>query len=156
MVTFREFPNEISLCINISGCQNHCPGCHSAYLAENTGTELDENALSVLLYKNKGITCVGFMGGDHEPLSINTLAKFVKTNFPQLRVGWYCGKQELPNEIILSNFDYYKLGPYIAELGPLDNPNTNQIFYSRGRYLNKLDALPNQWYDATYLFQSTS
>lgn len=39
-VTFREIPDEITLCINISGCPNHCEGCHSSYLAEDIGTKL--------------------------------------------------------------------------------------------------------------------
>ena len=31
-VTFSEFPDEIALCINISNCPWHCPGCHSPEL----------------------------------------------------------------------------------------------------------------------------
>ena len=29
-VVFREFPDEVTLALNISGCPNHCPGCHSS------------------------------------------------------------------------------------------------------------------------------
>ena len=39
-VTFAEIPDQICLCINISGCQFRCPDCHSKYLWEDTGTEL--------------------------------------------------------------------------------------------------------------------
>lgn len=46
-----------------------------------------------------------------------------------IKIGWYSGRQELSKEINLENFDYIKLGPYIEEKGPLDNPNTNQRFY---------------------------
>ena len=27
--------------------------------------------------------------------------------------------------------DYYKIGPYIPERGPLNNPNTNQKFFKK-------------------------
>ena len=39
-ITFAEFPDEISLLINISNCPCHCKGCHSAYLAEDIGEPL--------------------------------------------------------------------------------------------------------------------
>ena len=126
MVTFSEFPNEISLCINISQCPCHCPGCHSSYLAEDIGEPLGELALHKLITKNKGITCVGFMGGDIEPKSVNALAQYIKTEY-NLKVGWYSGRNHLSPEIDLQYFDYVKLGPYVEERGGLDNPNTNQV-----------------------------
>ena len=128
MVTFSEFPNEISLCINISQCPCHCPGCHSSYLAEDIGEPLGELALHKLITKNKGITCVGFMGGDIEPKSVNALAQYIKTEY-NLKVGWYSGRQTLSKDIEFDNFDYIKIGPYIEEYGPLNNPNTNQKMY---------------------------
>lgn len=54
---------------------------------------------------------------------------FYKSIPNPIKIGWYSGKQELSEEIDLDNFDYIKLGPYIADRGPLDNPNTNQKFY---------------------------
>ena len=42
-IVFREVPDEITLCINISNCPCHCKGCHSPYLAEDIGTVLDES-----------------------------------------------------------------------------------------------------------------
>ena len=128
MVTFSEFPDEISLCINISNCKCHCIGCHSSYLAEDIGEPLLESTLHKLITENKGITCVGFMGGDIEPKSVNTLAQYVKTEY-NLKVGWYSGRKELSKDIELDNFDYIKIGPYIEEYGPLNNPNTNQRMY---------------------------
>ena len=126
MVTFSEFPNEISLCINISQCPCNCPGCHSSYLAEDIGEPLEELALHKLITENKGITCVGFMGGDIEPKSVNALAQYIKTEY-NLKVGWYSGRNHLAPEIDLQYFDYVKLGPYVEERGGLGNPNTNQI-----------------------------
>ena len=113
LVTFAEFPNEISLCINISGCPNNCPGCHSSYLAQDIGEVLNRESLFRLIEANKGISCVGLMGGDQAPNTINWLAKCVKEQYPELKVGWYSGRSKLPPEIDLSYFDFYKLGPYI-------------------------------------------
>ena len=62
LVTFSEFPDEISLCINISNCPNACVNCHSSYLKEDIGTILDYKELDKLIQKNHGITCIGFMG----------------------------------------------------------------------------------------------
>lgn len=127
-VVFAEIPNEISLAINISNCPCNCPGCHSSYLAEDIGTSLTQRKLKEILEQNKGITCVCFMGGDLEPHYVNTLAKEVKET-TNLKVGWYSGRQLLSKDIDLKWFDFIKVGPYIEELGPLDNPNTNQIMY---------------------------
>ena len=152
LVTLSEFPNEIALCINISGCPNHCYHCHSQYLSEDTGTILNKESLFNLIEQNQGITCVGFLGGDQAPNTINWLAKCIKETYPNLKVGWYSGKQELSKDIDLNYFDYYKLGPYIEEKGPLSNPNTNQVFYSKGKHLYKLDISEEGWYDVTYWF----
>jgi anaerobic ribonucleoside-triphosphate reductase activating protein len=42
-VTFAEFPNEVSLCINISGCPCCCDGCHSPYLSKDIGEHSAES-----------------------------------------------------------------------------------------------------------------
>lgn len=128
MVTFREVPDEISLCINISNCPNRCLGCHSKELWEDIGEELTDEKLCSLIAKNEGITCVCLMGGDSDPKRVEELCKLVKTNFPGLLTCWYSGKRE--NSIDLSYLDYLKLGPYIEQLGGLDRPTTNQRFYA--------------------------
>lgn len=128
-VVFAEIPDEISLAINISNCPCKCPGCHSSYLAEDIGERLRYDNLISLIHKNKGITCVAFMGGDADPLSVNAYASIIKEQFPNLKVAWYSGRQELSKDIELSNFDFIKIGPYVEQSGPLNNPNTNQIMY---------------------------
>ena len=128
LVSFQEIPDEISLCINISNCPNNCQGCHSSYLKDDIGTPLTYAALMKLISHNQGISCVCFMGGDKEPWEIQRLATLVKEDF-NLKVAWYSGKQELHEDICLSNFDYVKLGPYIEELGPLTSRTTNQVMY---------------------------
>ena len=50
-VVFQELPNEVTLAINISNCPNRCVGCHSAYLMDDVGNPLTEQALEDLLHK---------------------------------------------------------------------------------------------------------
>lgn len=126
-VTFAEVPDEITLCINISNCPCHCEGCHSAYLAEDIGKPLKWDNLNALVHINSGITCVAFMGGDASPADVDYLASKVKNL--GLKTCWYSGRSELSPDIKLCNFDYIKLGPYIASKGGLNKPDTNQRFY---------------------------
>jgi anaerobic ribonucleoside-triphosphate reductase activating protein len=128
-VTFAEVPDEITLCINITGCKNGCKNCHSSYLAQDIGTELTFNEVRKLIKKNSGISCIALMGGDAEPDKINTLASFIINHYGSIKVAWYSGRQELNNNIDLCNFDYIKLGPYKEEFGPLNSRTTNQRFY---------------------------
>ena len=127
-VVFQEVPDEVTLAINISNCPCHCEGCHSSYLAEDIGTELTIEELVRLGTETEGITCIAFMGGDSDPKRINKLAKFV-TEELDLKVAWYSGRQYIPDEINVGNFNYIKIGPYIPKLGGLDSENTNQIMY---------------------------
>lgn len=134
LVTFSEVPDEISLCINISGCPFKCEGCHSSYLQEDTGEPLDLFVLYDLIEKNKGISCVCFMGG--EPFDILHLARKIKHNCYPLRAAWYTGYHEIPELIKKSNciekypyLDYIKIGSYDKKAGPLTSPTTNQRLY---------------------------
>lgn len=138
LIGFREIPDEITLCINISGCPNHCKGCHSQFLWEDIGTPLDEDALVSLMLNNKGVSCVCFMGGDQDPAYINWLASLIrgmwtndsdKGSWVDVKIAWYSGVSVISPKINLENFDYIKLGPYIEEYGPLDKPTTNQRLY---------------------------
>ena len=126
-VVFAEIPDEITLAINISGCPCNCKGCHSSYLAEDIGEPLDLQHLTNLIDSNKGITCVGLMGGDANPSEVDDIAQDIKEYYPELKVAWYSGRQELSKEIELENFNYIKLGPYIKDKGPLNCRTTNQV-----------------------------
>lgn len=128
-VVFQEVPDEITLAINISNCPCHCEGCHSPYLAEDIGEPLDLQHLTNLIDSNKGITCVCIMGGDANPSEVDDIAQDIKEYYPELKVGWYSGRQELSEDIELGNFDVIKLGPYKEEFGPLNSRTTNQRFY---------------------------
>lgn len=126
-VTFTEIPDEITLCINISNCPCHCEECHSSYLAEDIGKSLNLEALTNLIDSNNGISCVCIMGGDANPSEVDNIAQDIKEYYPELKVAWYSGRQELSKEIELKNFNYIKLGPYIKDKGPLNCRTTNQV-----------------------------
>lgn len=130
-IVFQEFPDEVTLAVNISGCPCHCQGCHSQYLWDDVGEELTtERLLQMADHYGVGITCVGLMGGDNDPAEVLRLLTALREARPQLRTGWYSGRQELP-----ACFDqfphpgYVKLGPWREALGPLSAPTTNQRLY---------------------------
>lgn len=133
-ITFAEIPDEITLCINVSGCPIHCKECHSKFLWEDVGEELTGEYVENLIEHNKGISCVCFMGGDADTSQIKYLAAAVNYVDNSLKVAWYSGrslktvKKELKDSIHL--FDYVKVGPYKEKYGPLNNPKTNQHLYS--------------------------
>ena len=109
--------------------------CGSAYHAGLIGKNLIE--------EYNGITCVGFMGGDNDHLTLAKLFKYVKQEFG-LNVGWYSGKEYKVEQIGLESvdfiyniynipnqqyIDFLKIGPYKQECGPLDSKTTNQMYF---------------------------
>lgn len=135
-VTFREIPDEISLCVNFSCCCIRCPDCHSKYLWNNVGDVFTFDVMKDLVQKNQGITCFCFMGAstirDIRTLTNLLIQKLNDPVFKDLKFAWYTGLElnEIPKDINPIPFlNYIKVGPYKAECGPLDNPNTNQKLY---------------------------
>lgn len=129
-IVFQEIPGEVTLSINISGCPCHCPGCHSQYLWDDIGVDLNEAMLDELLERYlQDVTCVAFMGGDADPAEVNRLAAYLQDKYPQLKTAWYSGRLRLHRDINLHNLNYVKIGPYIAHLGPLNKDTTNQRLY---------------------------
>ena len=151
LITFAEVPDEISLCIEISGCPIHCPGCHSRHLWNDIGFDLNKESLLQLIEDESGITCVCLMGGDQATTTITWLAKCIKEYNPNLKVAWYSGKDKLDKNIVLEYFDYIKLGPYKEECGPLNDPNTNQRMYCYSKYFSDF-TIDKGWRDITYKF----
>lgn len=128
-VVFEEIPTEISLAINITNCQNRCPGCHSPYLQNDVGTELTNYELDNLIKASPGITCVVFMGEGNDIQTIEELSGIVQHKY-KLKTALYSGREY--NQIedhVWNSFDYVKVGPYKKEFGPLNDPNTNQRLY---------------------------
>lgn len=141
-VTFSEIPDEITLCIGISGCPIKCEGCHSSYLTEDIGTKLSIRGLHQLINSNDGITCVCFMGGDADPKFIKDLAFIISMQYPKLKTAWYSGRSTIEElDLDLADWNYIKVGPYIKEKGPLNNPNTNQRLYEVKENKGKFELL---------------
>ena len=130
-IVFQEFPDEVTLAVNLSLCPNKCPGCHSSILLGDVGELLDESVLISLTEKYKGeITCVALMGGDNDPAAVQQVLAAVKQHYGgTLKTGWYSGRQELPENFNPAAFDYVKVGPYREALGALKDRTTNQRFY---------------------------
>lgn len=131
-IVFQEIPDETTLAINISNCPCHCPGCHSSYLWNDVGDELDENVIDGFMdeYGNT-ISCISFMGGDADPEYVVHLARYIHSRYPDKKVGWYSGRVRLAHGIDRDVFDYLKIGPYIKHLGPLKEKTTNQRLYKK-------------------------
>ena len=127
-VSFQEVPDEVSLVFQIADCPFHCPGCHSPQLWEAEGTDLESCMDQEIEKYRDAITCVCFMGEGQDKEALERCANRVK-NYWNLHTALYTGNNVVPVNFCRL-FDYIKMGPYIKELGGLDNPNTNQkMFY---------------------------
>lgn len=133
-VSFQEVPDEVSLVLLISECQFRCKGCHSPELQKKTGEELTERFIDDLVdqYRN-AITCVCFMGEGANICQTCVLAKYIKEKY-KLKTALYTG-MTLVNmastcfNMVTDSFDYFKVGPYIEDLGGLASPDTNQMMF---------------------------
>lgn len=76
------------------------------------------------------ISCICFMGGDRYYNEIVVLVLELKRNFPNLKFAMYSGRPVM-NPALASILDYYKIGPFIPNCGPLNKTTTNQKFYKR-------------------------
>lgn len=132
-IVFAEVPDQTTLAVNISGCPNHCAGCHSPHLMEDVGEPLDRESIAALLERyGSGVTCFCFMGGDARPAEIARLSAEVRKMRPSMLTAWYSGRDSLPEGLDPRAFDYIKLGAYVESLGGLSSPTTNQRMYRIG------------------------
>ena len=128
-VVFSEIPDEVTLAINISNCQFRCKGCHSLHLRNDIGDELTCNVIDDLIKSNDGITCVCFMGVGNDQIELLNLGKYIKTKYPNLKLGVFYGSFYGLHPEFKELFDYVKLGEYNEKLGPLNKETTNQRLY---------------------------
>lgn len=146
-IVFQEFPDEVTLAVNLSGCPCRCPGCHSEYLWTNEGEPLTFEVLLTMVDKyGVGITCVGLMGGDADPAGVLQLLEALRRERPHLRTGWYSGRQHLP--VCFGDYeapDYVKLGPWRSECGPLSSTTTNQRMFRYGKDGTREDITSKFW-----------
>lgn len=130
-ITFAEIPTEISLSISLSNCDGLCEGCHSAELRRDVGFPLKDHIVQ-MIKDSIGISCVCFLGESGKTPNakeeLKEIILLVRKEFPHLKIGLYSGRTEL-DESLIPLLDYYKIGPYIASLGPLNSKTTNQRLY---------------------------
>ena len=78
-IVFQEFPDEVTLAVNLSRCPCACPGCHSTYLWGDNGEELtEERWLALVEQYGRTITCAALMGGDNDPSRVPHLLSSAK------------------------------------------------------------------------------
>jgi len=126
-IVFQEIPDETSLCFEITGCPLRCSGCHSPHLRNHKlGEELTDGVLVELLEKHKGfITCVLFFGGEWQEEDLINNLSLCRTY--GLKTALYTGRGNVSQKL-KDHLDYLKTGPYIKELGGLQNTETtNQV-----------------------------
>lgn len=151
-IVFNEVPDEVTLAIEITNCPGHCEGCHSPWLREDIGEELTPEVLNTLIDKNKGITCVCFMGEGKDPEVLKKLAYSIKlrSDYPY-KTALYSGRCELDKDYD-RYFDYLKIGPYIPEKKALNFKTTNQRFYEIERKFGTDFVEETIRHDITYKF----
>ncbi len=130
-----EIPHEKSLCIYISGCQNHCPNCHYHELKlDNYGNILKDNIFSLLTAYLPQITCLCFLGEGNNSV-IEHIEFFNHVKFARslhLKTAIYSGRDIFPEEW-MKIFDYVKVGSYRENVGDLFCRTTNQKLYLNQR-----------------------
>ena len=138
--------NAISLAIGNLHCQGNCVGCHSPFLRTDIGVELTAEQVSEIIEDNYGVNCFLFLGEGNDRLALEKIASYIKEHY-SLKLALYSGRNHVEDELY-DLFDYVKVGPYIAEYGPLNYETTNQHLY---RVMHDADG-NRQLEDITYRF----
>lgn len=126
-VVWQEVPGEVSLAFTIGGCPLRCKGCHSSAARNpNAGQLLTPEYFLARLNQYKGlISCVVFLGGEWLPAELIVLLRIACEQ--QLKTCLYTGFENIASNL-LPYLTYLKTGPWVAELGGLNSPTTNQRF----------------------------
>jgi len=130
-VVLEEIPDKVTLAVEISNCRGSCIGCHSPFLKQDIGVELTPDAVDRLIADNFGVNCFLLLGEGKDPEALLRIAEYLRVHHPDLERAVYSGRPEVEPEIYAA-FDYVKVGPYVAELGPLNERTTNQRLYHHG------------------------
>lgn len=119
-ILFQEIPDEISLCINVSGCPYQCKGCHSKGLWEYDGNYVSDDLDNLIDEYKDYISNVVFMGGDQNMSEFTELVKRVKERGYKASV--YSGSDDFRKfDGLLEELDWIKIGSYKQELTVEDN-----------------------------------
>ena len=141
-IVFQEVPDEISLVFNVTGCPYRCVGCHSEYLQDDVGLPLNDNIFPIIEKNLDAISCVCFMGGDHELRELTSIIIDIRLKYPNLSICLYTGNDK-PHRILYKIVDYLKIGHFDKDRGGLKSPTTNQRMF-------KIDTVKT---DITYKFR---
>lgn len=146
--TFSEFPDEIALCVNITGCPCHCDNCSEPWLRPYVGTELTNEEIDKLISEHPDITVFGLMGGDSNYKDCVRVVDYIHEKYPHLKVGIYSGRDWFDIEL-MNVIDIYKIGRWITPKGPVEEwhqtnngvlqfPWSNQLYFERvdGKLVN--------------------
>lgn len=157
-IVFQEFPDEVTLAVNISNCPGYCDGCSEPRLLEDVGTELTNEEVDKLIKEHSDITVFGFMGGDNDQNRVVEIANYIHEKYPHLKVGIYSGREFL-NPKLLDCLNYYKIGRFIMPKGEVSEwhktnngvlqfPWSNQLLFEK-KNINGEDL----WFNITYKFR---
>lgn len=127
-IVMEEIPHKVTLALEISNCQGNCIGCHSPFLREDIGEELTPEVIDRLIADNFGVNCVLLLGEGKDPEALREMARQIRQRHPDVETALYSGRVSVEDELF-ELFDFVKVGPYIKEFGPLNNPGTNQRLY---------------------------
>lgn len=136
-IVLEEIPRCVTLAVEISNCQGNCIGCHSPFLKNDIGEELTPSVIDRLIAENFGVNCFLFLGEGNDLQALLALASHIRSAHPGIEVALYSGRAQV-EDILFDAFDYVKVGPYMAELGPLNKPTTNQRLYHHGQDITSL------------------
>lgn len=131
-IVLEEIPDKVSLAVEISNCQGSCIGCHSPFLKQDIGEELSTHIIDKLIADNFGINCFLFLGEGKDQEALLSLAQHIREHYPHIETALYSGRKKV-EDYLFDTFDYIKIGPYLAQFGPLNSPTTNQRLYHHRR-----------------------
>lgn len=127
-IQLQEVPGEISLSFYIADCPHRCEGCSSPWLWLAGNYELSRQTLERAIAKFPYISCVTFMGGDGRHEELIALADMVHKCGKKVCV--YSGDDYWDMDLSLV-CDYYKVGSWDKNRGPLNCKTTNQTMWRR-------------------------
>ena len=130
-VVFEEIPDRVTLAFSISNCQNNCIGCHSAFLRQNIGTIMTKEHLVEKYDKElKLCNCFLLLGEGNDREALFEISDFIKEKY-NIETAIYSGRPQVEDEFY-KRFDFVKIGPYMADRGPLNKETTNQQLFYHG------------------------
>lgn len=117
--------NGVRVALFVSGCDRHCPGCHSPFSWDkNAGKPFTEETKQKLfkLLDREYIDGITFSGGHplecYNITEVTNLCKEIKERFPDKTIWVYTGfvYEQIKNLEIMNYIDVLVDGPFIQEL----------------------------------------